>query len=130
MSSTFRIEHLRKGREMDNVQNIVTLLIAERTKIDNALEALGSGVKRRREHIFSELPESIRARAEDPPVKTGRRKFTRAQKLEAQARMNKYWAGKRREAGAKEREKAARASARKPAKKSAKPVKAKAEKAA
>jgi len=73
--------------------HIVALLVAERDRLNRALEALQGTAKRR-----GRPPKDLFASPAAPPVKKGRRKFTAAQRKAQAARMKAYWA-KRKKAG-------------------------------
>jgi hypothetical protein len=67
-------------------ENIVALLVAERDRLNRAIEALQGPVKRRgrprKDPSASHAPS---------PVKKGRRKFSAAQRKAQAARMKAYW---------------------------------------
>ena len=68
---------------------IVALLVAERDRLNRALEALQGPVKRR-----GRPPKDPFAAASTsaPPVKKGRRTFTAEQRAAQAARMKAFWA--------------------------------------
>jgi hypothetical protein len=74
-------------------EHILALLVAERDKLNRAIEALSGGVKRR-----GRPPKSAGAPASNvTPAKPARKKrtFSAAQRKEQAARMKAYWAAKR-----------------------------------
>jgi hypothetical protein len=73
-------------------EQILTLLISERDKLNRAIEALGEPVKRRN------LPAK---RTSKTPVAKApkRRTFSAAQRKQQAARMKAFWAAKRKAAG-------------------------------
>jgi hypothetical protein len=76
-------------------EQILTLLIAERDKLNRAIEALQGPTKRR-----GRPPKNPLANAASAPVpaKRKRRKFTAAQRKAQAARMKAFWAAKKRAA--------------------------------
>jgi len=85
-------------------QQIIALLIAERDKLNRAIEALQGPVKRR-----GRPPKNPLAVATSAPVAPARKKrhFSAAQRKAASERMHQYWATKRK-AGAKTAKKTAK----------------------
>jgi hypothetical protein len=75
-------------------EHILTLLIAERDKLNKAIEALSSPIKRR-----GRPPKNTAATTAPAPA-TKKRTFTAAQRRQQAARMKAYWAAKKK-AGAK-----------------------------
>jgi hypothetical protein len=76
--------------------HILSLLIAERDKLNDAIEALQGPTKRR-----GRLPKSApTAASPEPaqPAKRKRRKFTAAQRKQQAARMKAFWAAKKKAA--------------------------------
>ena len=80
-------------------EHILSLLIAERDKLNSAIEALGEPVKRRGRPAKTgwtfTMPFETTTVAE--PLK--RRAFTPAQRKQQAARMKAFWAAKRKAAG-------------------------------
>jgi hypothetical protein len=78
--------------------HIIALLIAERDKINRAIEALGAETKRRGRPPGSGV-KHVEATAE-PATKTARKKphFSPAQREAARQRMKKMWAAKKKAA--------------------------------
>ena len=82
-------------------EQIVALLIAERERLNGAIEAL-QGPTQRREKL-ARNPRAVAAQAAGPeppnaipaPAKRKRRKFTPAQRRAFGERMKAYWAAKR-----------------------------------
>jgi len=71
---------------------IIELLIAERDRIDRAIEAL-QGPKRR-----GRPPKDIAAETTtEAPAPRKKRNFSKAQRAAAAERMRKYWAAKRKQ---------------------------------
>ena len=79
--------------------HILALLIAERDKIDRAIQALGVGTKRRGRPPGSGV-KRVEAVVEPTPtaVKTVKKKWTPAQKEEARARAKAMWAARKKAA--------------------------------
>ena len=80
-------------------EQIIALLIAERDKLNRAIEALQGPVKRR-----GRPPKNAAAAAAPPPpaLPTKKRKGLSAAAREAQSqRMKTYWAAKRKKPGEK-----------------------------
>jgi hypothetical protein len=70
--------------------NIIELLIAERDRIDRAIEAL-QGPKRR-----GRPPKDIALETQTaPPAPRKKRNFSKAQRAAAAERMRRYWAARR-----------------------------------
>ena len=86
-------------------EQILALLVAERDKLNRAIEALQGPTKRR-----GRQPNSPLATPASPepaqPAKRKRRTFTAAQRKQQAERMKAFWAAKR-EAGAKRQPKGA-----------------------
>lgn len=78
--------------------NILALLIAERDKLNNAIEAL-SGPKRRGRPPGTQNSASISAEAASPAVSRKGRTFTAAQRKAFGERMKAYWAKRRKKKG-------------------------------
>ncbi|MGD1093918.1 MAG: hypothetical protein ABSB35_18265 [Bryobacteraceae bacterium] len=74
-------------------ENILALLIAERDKLNNAIEAL-SGPKRRGRPPGVKTSASASAEATSPAPRKGRT-FTAAQRKAFGERMKAYWAKRR-----------------------------------
>jgi hypothetical protein len=74
-------------------EHIVALLVAERDRLNRAIEALQGPAKRRGRPPKDSSPSTIAAL----PVKKGRRKFTAAQRKAQAARMKAYWAKRKKE---------------------------------
>jgi hypothetical protein len=86
-------------------EHILSLLIAERDKLNKAIEALSGRTKRRGRPPKN--PTAIVVPTAAPaPAKIKRRTFTAAQRKQQAARMKAYWAAKSK-AGAKAQPKAA-----------------------
>jgi len=77
-------------------QQVVALLIAERDKLNRAIEALSGPLKRRGRPPKNPLA-SIAAPAAAPAKKKGRRTFTAAQRKAQAAKMKAYWAKRKKE---------------------------------
>jgi hypothetical protein len=72
-------------------ENILALLVAERDKLNRAIEALQGPVKRR-----GRPPKNLSASAAGPPAPAKKRKGLSAAARKAQSqRMKAYWAAKR-----------------------------------
>jgi hypothetical protein len=71
--------------------HIIALIIAERDRLNRAIEALGGIVKKRR----GRPPKNPLAFSAAPVRK--KRKFSAAQRKKHAARMKAYWAAKRKE---------------------------------
>jgi hypothetical protein len=88
---------------MDSVQQIVALLISERDRITQALEALNATTKRRgrppKNNSVSTVYASVPSASGIEPARK-RRGMTAAQKKAHGARMKAYWAKRRKEAAA------------------------------
>ena|ERR1700674_2192996 len=93
--------------------HILSLLIAERDKLNRAIEALQPAKRRGRppKNPYSDptMPDWVKPKsALAAPVKRkGTRKFTAKQRKEQAARMKAYWAAKRKGAKAKAKPKPA-----------------------
>jgi hypothetical protein len=86
-------------------EQILALLIAERDKLDRAIEALQGPTKRRGRPQKNPLATPASPEPAQP-AKKKRRKFTAAQRKQQGERMKAFWAAKR-AAGAKRQPKAA-----------------------
>jgi hypothetical protein len=74
-------------------QQVVALLIAERDKLNRAIEALSGPLKRRGRPPKNPLASlTATAAAPAPAKKKGRRTFTAAQRKAQAAKMKAYWA--------------------------------------
>jgi hypothetical protein len=71
-------------------ENIVALLVAERDRLNRAIEALQGPARRR-----GRPPKNPLATAAAPPTKKGRRKFTAEQRKAQAARMRAFWAARK-----------------------------------
>jgi hypothetical protein len=85
-------------------EQILALLVAERDKLNRAIEALTGPTKRRGRPPRNPLAATSAAATESPnaapaPAKKGRRKFTAAQREAAAERMRQRWAAKKKVAG-------------------------------
>jgi hypothetical protein len=76
-------------------EQIVALLIAERDKLNLAIQALQGPTKRRGRPPKNPLNIVVAPVSAPVPVKTKRRKFTAAQREAASERMRQRWAEKR-----------------------------------
>jgi hypothetical protein len=76
------------------IEHILALLIAERDKLNKAIEAL-SGPTKRRGRPPKNPVEVMTTVAALPPTKRKRRGFTAVQKKQQAARMKAYWAAKK-----------------------------------
>jgi hypothetical protein len=74
------------------IENILALLIAERNRLDAAIKALQSPVRRAARPAGNPV-------AGAPPAR--KRRFSAAQRSKIAARMKAYWAAKKKQAGAK-----------------------------
>jgi hypothetical protein len=74
--------------------HIVALLIAERDRLNRAIEVLQGPTKRRGRPPKNPLTASVAPAAEAAPPRK-KRTFTAAQRKEQAARMKKYWAAKK-----------------------------------
>jgi hypothetical protein len=81
--------------------HILTLLIAERDKLNSAIEVLQGPVKQR-----GRQPKNAISSEPTQPAKTKRRKFSAAQRKRQAERMKAFWAAKKK-AAAKAHSKAA-----------------------
>jgi hypothetical protein len=97
---TDRIAMLASNMSSDS---ILALLIAERDKLDRAIEALGASTKRRGRPARTWSVPAVGAPApfESAPAKKGRRTFTAAQRKAQGERMKALWARRRKEAAKK-----------------------------
>jgi hypothetical protein len=75
--------------------HIVALLIAERDKLNRAIEALSGPQKRRGRPPKSANPVEHAVPAAPSPAKRKRRTFTTAQRKQQAERMRAYWAAKK-----------------------------------
>jgi hypothetical protein len=80
--------HLRQM----NTEHILALLISERDKLNRAIEALGTPVKRR-----GRPPKNPLAVAVTAHTKSKRRGMSPAKRKEQSERMKAYWAKRRKE---------------------------------
>lgn len=80
--------------------HIVMLLIAERDRLNAAIEVLGGTTKRRGRPPGSKNGVSA-VPIPGTPAKQGRRTFTAAQRKKQAQRMKEFWAKRRKEAGKK-----------------------------
>src|ERR1700723_3513100 len=85
---------------------ILALLIAERDKLNSAIEALQGPTKRRGRPPKNSLAAALTAPEPVQPAKKKHRKFTAAQRKQQAERMKAYWAAKKK-AAAKHQSKAA-----------------------
>jgi len=92
---------------MDTTQ-IVALLIAERDRLNTAIQALQGPTKRRGRPPKNAVAAVAPAAAPEPP-KRKRRKFTAAQRKAASGRMRQRWAARKKAATASAAKKKARA---------------------
>jgi hypothetical protein len=76
-------------------EQILTLLIQERDKLNRAIEAL-QGTKRRGRPPKNTV--ALSGNGAEPLLKKTRRKFTAAQRKQQAERMKEYWAKKRKQA--------------------------------
>jgi hypothetical protein len=74
--------------------DIVALLIAERDKLNRAIDALQGPTKRRGRPPKNALIAGV-APAAEPAPKRKKRTFTAVQRKEQAARMKRYWAAKK-----------------------------------
>ena len=79
-----------------STEEIVRLLVAERERIDRAIEAL-QGPKRRGRPPKNAVAAADSDSAESPAPRK-KRTFSKAQRAAAAERMRKYWAAKRKQA--------------------------------
>lgn len=81
-----------------STEEIVRLLVAERERIDRAIEAL-QGPKRRGRPPKSAIGAAAASMEEEESVSSPRKKrtFSKAQREAAAERMRKYWATKRKQ---------------------------------
>ena len=79
-------------------ENILALLVAERDKLNRAIEALQGPVKRR-----GRPPKNLAASAAGPPAPAKKRKggMSAAARKAQSGRMKAYWAAKRKKEGKK-----------------------------
>jgi len=77
-----------------STEEIVRLLVAERERIDRAIEAL-QGPKRRGRPPKNAVADS---ESQESPAPRKKRTFSKAQRAAAAERMKKYWAAKRKQA--------------------------------
>ena len=77
--------------------HIVSLLIAERDKLDRAIEALQGTAATRKPVASAEAPASapVTEEAAAPKARKKRRPLTAAQRKAHKVRMQEYWAAKR-----------------------------------
>jgi hypothetical protein len=74
-------------------EHILALLIAERDKLNRAIEALQGPTKRRGRPPKNPLAATITAAAPEPAKR--KRRFSAAQRKQQAKRMKAYWAAKR-----------------------------------
>lgn len=81
-----------------STEEIVRLLVAERERIDRAIEAL-QGPKRRGRPPKNAIGAVVASMEESESVSSPRKKrtFSKAQREAAAERMRKYWAAKRKQ---------------------------------
>jgi hypothetical protein len=86
------------GSQAMNTEHIVSMLVAERDRLNRAIEALQGPAKRRGRPPLA-LAAAAVAPAVPAPAKAkptrGRRKLTPAEKKAASERMKAYWAARR-----------------------------------
>ena len=75
-------------------EHIVALLIAERDRLNRAIDAL-QGPTKRRGRPPKDAAATVTAVADSPAPARKKRTFTAAQRKEQAARMKKYWAAKK-----------------------------------
>lgn len=80
-------------------EHIVALLIAERDKLNRAIEVLQGPTKRGRPPKNPITAASPAFPEPSQPAKKQRRKFTAAQRKQQAERMKAYWAGKKKAEG-------------------------------
>jgi hypothetical protein len=80
-------------------EQIVQLLIAERDRLNRAIDALQGPTKRRGRPPGSKNGVAAAATTLAPATKRGRRTFTAAQRKAQAARMRRYWAEKKKKTG-------------------------------
>jgi hypothetical protein len=109
--------HVLSSRTMPT-EHILSLLISERDKLNRAIEALGAPMKRRGRPAKSgwtfTTPYSTHHEADVTSKPPKRRAFTPAQRKQQAARMNAFWAAKRKAAGKTAKAAPASAAKRKP----------------
>jgi hypothetical protein len=76
-------------------EHIVALLIAERDKLNRAIEALQGPLKRRGRPPKNALATAATSVPEPAAPARKKRTFTAAQRKEQAARMKRYWAAKK-----------------------------------
>jgi hypothetical protein len=76
-----------------STEQIVALLVAERDRLNRAIEALGVGVKRRGRPPKSAVADGVPPANAGP--KRGRRTFTAKQRADQAKRMKAYWAARK-----------------------------------
>jgi hypothetical protein len=82
-------------------EQILALLIAERDKLNRAIEALQGPTKRRGRPPKNPLPVTVPNKAEPAQAtKKPRRRFAAAQRKQQAERMKAYWAAKKKTASA------------------------------
>jgi len=98
-------------------EHILSLLIAERDKLNRAIEALGEPVKRRGRPVKAgwtfTTPYSIQHIPDETSKPPKRRTFSPAQRRKQAERMKAFWAAKRKATGKAGKAAAPAASARK-----------------
>jgi hypothetical protein len=77
---------------------IVALLIAERDKINQAIETLGGGTKKRGRPPGSKNAQPAAGAVAEPAAKAVKKKWTTAQREEARARAKAMWAKRKKAA--------------------------------
>lgn len=88
------------------IEQILSLMIGERDKIDRALEALGANAPKRRGRPFGsrnqkKIPEAVAAVVEPPPaVEAPPRKWSAAARRAQSKRVQAQWADRRKQAAA------------------------------
>jgi hypothetical protein len=78
--------------------HILALLIAERDRLDRAIQALGAPAGKRRGRPPGSGVKRVEAEPAAAPVKRGRKKWTAVQREEARARAKKMWQTRKRAA--------------------------------
>jgi hypothetical protein len=76
-------------------EQILTLLIRERDRLNRAIDALQGPTKRRGRPPKNPLATALTAAPEPVAPARKKRTFTAAQRKEQAARMKKYWAAKK-----------------------------------
>jgi hypothetical protein len=80
-----------------SIEQILSLLVAERDRLSRAIEALQGGAKRRGRPPKSSAPAASHAPAAAAPKRRKRKPLTASQKKAQSERMKAFWANRRKQ---------------------------------